>query len=336
MRTIKNILFPLIFIGFTVLVSSCLSDEIDELEGEANTKLQEYLDANGYTEADHIGYGVYVKITQDTVNSSTYPTYGDAIVFNYTGKYTDGTVFESTDSNYVDDFDYGEYYIFGPTRRWVGTLISGFDTAIRTIPEGASAEIVIPSDMAFGDYNPVVYNVDLLKVVDNDSIYEKEVFNEFKNTNGFDDSVYISKGLLYKADTVLRTSGVLTASDSVTIKIIGRYAECYYSNGLGRQFYPLGDEDAKIEGYNYAGTNDDISLALQLDAVDSALKYMRVGETMEVAFLSGADGDYEWGFGSSSVVNTYLNIPVILAYTPLHYTITLLESSATEDDDSAE
>ncbi len=328
MRTLKNILFPLVFIGFTIIVSSCLSDEIDDLETESSSKLQEYLDANGYTEADHIGYGVYVKITQDTVGSSTYPTYGDAIVFNYTGKYTDGTVYESTDSSYVDDLTYGEYYIYGPTRRWVGTLISGFDTAIRTIPEGASAEIVIPADMAFGDYNPVVYDVDLLKVVDNDSTYEKEVFNEFKTTNSFDDSVYISIGILYKADSALRTEGILSSSDSVTVKIIGRYAECYYPNGLGRQFYPLGDEDATIEGYNYAGTNDDISDALQLDAIDSALKYMRVGETMEVAFLSGADGDTEWGFGSSSVVNADLNIPIIFAYTPLHYTITLIESSA--------
>lgn len=313
-----------------LLLSSCLNDLTDQEAEEAQAKYESYLQRNNYTADEQIGYGVYVRLAEGADATNPKPKTGQTVLLQYDGYYTNNTLFETTDSAKSIAISYRDVVIFGPKRHKVGTLIWGFDTAIRTVPEGAAAQIVIPYQYAFGNYEPVVYDVELLEIIENDSAWESETFLEFAQANGFDTSRYIStaKGLLYKTfgDDSLRTDPVLKLNDAVYIKLTARYAETYYDNNLGRVFYPRKIEADTITYLYGSTTKYPIT-----DAIDSAVKYMRKGQVLEIAFLSGAEASkgYQWGYGANGVIDNNYNITIISPYTPLHYRIEL-DSTARE------
>ncbi len=311
------------------VLSSCLNNFVDQEAEEAQAKYETYLQRNNYSADEQIGYGVYVRLAAGADTNNAKPKVGQTVLLQYDGFYTNNSLFETTDSAKSFGLPYRDVIIYGPKRHKVGTLIWGFDTALRTLPEGASAQFVIPYQYAFGNYEPVVYDVELLEIIENDSAWESETFLEFAQANGFDTARYIStaKGLLYKtleADDTLRTVPVLKLNDSITIKLTARYAETYYDNNLGRVFYPRKIEKETITNYLYGST----TMYPITDAIDSAVKYMRKGQVIEIACLSGAEAPtgYRWGYGTNGVIDNEYNIVLISPYTSLHYRIELISS----------
>jgi len=67
------------------------------------------------------------------------PTDKDEVVVHYTGKLTDGTVFDSS-------VDRGE-----PSKFMVGSVIQGWQEALQLMPVGSKWELVIPSTLAYGE-----------------------------------------------------------------------------------------------------------------------------------------------------------------------------------------
>ena len=319
-------LLLLVFLG-----TSCLDKEVERRQDDANAKFQKYLQDNNYNDEHHIGFGVYVKVIESGDENGALPVNGQNIRLDYKGMYTDGTLFESTDSGDASSLNFGEYFIYGPAKHIVGTLIPGFDTAIKTITEGTVAQFVIPHEMAFGNYEPVVYDVSLHDLISNDSIDEYEAFKQFKEANDFNDTMNLGEGLLYKlvgVDTSLRTDPVVRVNDTIKLELTGRFAETYYGNNQGRVFYPRGEETLILSDYLW-GTKTDYPMEENVNkAIDSAVKYMRVGETMELAFTSGAyEADsVRWGYGIDPKVDPLLNYIVVPPITPLHFTLKLLYS----------
>jgi FKBP-type peptidyl-prolyl cis-trans isomerase len=326
----------IIFVGLMLIIlnAACLDKNQDELESEAQELLQTYLDENGYTEQDKIAYGVYMKIDEGTVTDGATPESGNTVLMELTGMYTDYTVFETTDVDQSASIANNDLYIYGPRRYTVGDLIVGLDTAIKFMSEGSEAQIVIPHTYAYGNYKPVVYNVKLLEVIEDDSTYEAETFAEYMVDNGFSDSMYIpnSIGLLYKLEEgdSLETDSVMEFNDTLVIELTARYAESYIgSDGeVGRVFYPRGTETTTISDYYWGNTSDYPIIS----AIDSATKYMRVGQTIDIAFKSGAEEETYtvWGYGTTGLNDSDINYYVISAYTPLHYTIKVVSLVRTD------
>ena len=318
-RTIR-----IIALGFVaIMLTSCLDNKYDKKEEEAQEKLDNYLKQNNYTSEQNIGYGIYVKILKASDASKPKPLVGNTVLMDYDGFKTDGVLFETTDSTNTGGIsdDAVSRMIFGPKRHKIGSLIFGLDTALRTLREGEHAEIVIPHRYAYGNAEPVVYNVKLIEVIKSDTVYETKIFNEFIAENGFYDSVNISSGLLYKfiTDDTLKVKRKYTSGDLITLKITARYAENYYNNKLGRMFYPRAHESATIDDYIW-GSPAKYPI---INAIDSAIKYMDQGEIIEIAFKSGAEApaEFQWGYGDGGVTDDKYFKLIISAYTPLHYRI---------------
>lgn len=308
----------------TFFGTSCLDNKVEQQEEDALKKLQDYKSANGFTEDENIGYGIYLKIHEEGAADGVKPLSGNMVNVTYDGKYTDNTVFETTDYESAEG-QYKDAYIYGPKRLRVGELIFGIDTAIKFMNVGTKAEILIPHQYAFGNYEPVVYTMEVLDVITNDSLYESNEFKQFRTAYGFEDDNAISTGLYYKlqeGDTLL-TEPVLSANDSVQILLESRYAEDYYDDHSGRLFYPRVHEYDTIV-YRWETT----SIYPIKPAIDSALKYMHVGQTLEIACESGAEASVAWGYGTSGVRDLDFNFYLVPGYTSLHYKITLLWSNA--------
>jgi len=88
------------------------------------------------------------------------PTDKDRAVVHYTGKLIDGTVFDSS-------VDRGE-----PTKFMVGSVIKGWQEALQLMRVGSKWELVIPSNLAYGDRatgsipasSTLVFEVELLGI----------------------------------------------------------------------------------------------------------------------------------------------------------------------------
>lgn len=87
---------------------------------------------------------------------------GKTVVVNYTGKFLNGKVFDSSNSR------------GGPVefRLGAGEVIAGWEIGITMMNTGGRAKLIIPSKLAFGDeyfgsippYSPVIYEIELLSV----------------------------------------------------------------------------------------------------------------------------------------------------------------------------
>lgn len=89
------------------------------------------------------------------------PATHDTAKVIYTGKFLDGTVFDSNVGKATLDFPVNE-----------GVLIQGFDEGITYMKQGGKAQFLIPSSLAYGPsgyysiggYTPLLYDVELVLV----------------------------------------------------------------------------------------------------------------------------------------------------------------------------
>jgi FKBP-type peptidyl-prolyl cis-trans isomerase len=100
----------------------------------------------------------YLEVTAGT---GLQPVRTDSAYVKYTGKFLDGTVFDSNVSS-------GTLYKF-----IVGQNITGFDEGITLMKEGGKATFLIPSKLGYGTvgtygipgYTPLLFDIQLVKVV---------------------------------------------------------------------------------------------------------------------------------------------------------------------------
>lgn len=82
---------------------------------------------------------------------------GDFIKINYTGRFEDGTIFDTTDEEiakehgiHSDDVRYGTYVIIVGS----GHVVKGFDEDFVGKDDGYHGTVVVPSDKGYGEHKP--------------------------------------------------------------------------------------------------------------------------------------------------------------------------------------
>jgi peptidylprolyl isomerase len=101
------------------------------------------------------------------VGNGPMPKVGQTITVNYTGKLTDGKIFDSNvdpSKGHVKPFE---------TKIGVGQVIKGWDEGMLTMKVGGKRKLIVPSDLGYGaqgmgaDIPPnatLIFDVELLKV----------------------------------------------------------------------------------------------------------------------------------------------------------------------------
>ena len=157
MKTGKNnqILIFLIFVLiFGLSFYSCkVNDDVATFQDEMAV-LNEYLLENNITTTPTNNGLYYIEILEGTGKKAEN---GDTVTVKYTGKLLDGSVFD----NGIFSFVLGR-----------GEVIPGFDQGIAFMKEGGKAQLIIPSNLAYGStgqntippYTTLLFNVEILKV----------------------------------------------------------------------------------------------------------------------------------------------------------------------------
>ncbi|MCI0920307.1 FKBP-type peptidyl-prolyl cis-trans isomerase [Sphingobacterium rhinopitheci] len=181
------------FVTFTVkvrkhfkkgqLTDSALYGQLDtyfkgELEGlqkaEAG-KITKYV-ADNKLEPKKTASGLQYVVTEEGKGNK--PALGDTVVVNYTGKLTNGTVFDSSIKAEAEKAKLAmdPMRTFEPLRFSLGNqpVIQGWTEGLQLLTKGTKATFIIPSALAYGDrpagqkippYAPLVFEVELVDVI---------------------------------------------------------------------------------------------------------------------------------------------------------------------------
>jgi FKBP-type peptidyl-prolyl cis-trans isomerase len=156
-KKIFRVLFPLVAIVLIISVVSC--DPTTKLRKQENEQIQNYLAQNSNLNFVKQPSGLYYL--EVVAGTGTSPIRTDSAYVKYTGKFLDGTVFDSNVAS-------GKLYGF-----IIGMNITGFDEGITLMKPGGKATLLIPSSLAYGTagtygisgYTPLLFDVELVKTV---------------------------------------------------------------------------------------------------------------------------------------------------------------------------
>jgi len=147
-----------IYLVFIIIIGlnfySCkVNEDVVTFQDELDI-LKEYLLDNNITTVPTNNGLYYIEILE---GSGEEADNGDAVTVKYTGKLLDGSVFDSG----IFSFTIGK-----------GEVISGFDKGITFMKEGGKAQLIIPSNFAYGSmgqneippFTTLLFDIELLEV----------------------------------------------------------------------------------------------------------------------------------------------------------------------------
>jgi len=147
-----------------LIVGSCISEDVGsrspEMERQEINMAIESWEAEGLN-VDTTAMGSYYVIFKE--GQGRYPVAGDSVSVLYEGYLLDGQIFDASYVLHTDSIWKFEYMDF--------PLIVGFDEAISIMQKGTKMDIIIPSDLAYGDgtyappvigaYRPLLFSMEL-------------------------------------------------------------------------------------------------------------------------------------------------------------------------------
>lgn len=229
---LRFLIFPVFIV---LMVSGCLSHDWEEKEKHEKEIMQNYLNQNNITDDQKTEGGIY--FIEQVTGSGLQPHVDDYVVINFTGRYLEGlSIHETSIDSLKGDWDNASSYqdfVYGPLKIQFGYSIAGINEGLSLMKEGGKARLVIPSDKAFYDFNPLVYDVELLKVIRNPIQYEDSVLSVYLADKGFDSTTWYRVGqdtIYYRETAGLDTTGLATVQtgDTVTFRYTGRLVDGFY------------------------------------------------------------------------------------------------------------
>jgi hypothetical protein len=222
-----------LFKGLTVLalLSSCVSNELEQLEDQEKKLIAGFLAANpGYEKTEG---GIYFK--EEVEGTGLSPVDGDYIFIHFTGWYIEtGTTKEDMDiretslESRKDEWNISgelEDYLFGPSKITYGDKMPGINEALGMMKEGGKASFVLPSDKANFDYIPLLYEIELIKVVRDPIAYEDSVLN-FIVSRDFSEAEQVDDTTVWMKITESSVSDeYYTTGDTLLFNFTGRLVD---------------------------------------------------------------------------------------------------------------
>jgi FKBP-type peptidyl-prolyl cis-trans isomerase FkpA len=143
----------------TLMISLVSCNPARKYEKDEATAISRFLSSNDTITFTQQKSGLYYY--ELLTGTGRTPVAHDTAYVYYTGKYTNGTVFDTNVGGAILKFPVGE-----------GLMIPGFDEGVALMKEGGKAILLLPSNLAYGTqgyytipgYTPLVFDVYLQKV----------------------------------------------------------------------------------------------------------------------------------------------------------------------------
>ena len=135
-----------------------------DYEAQEQKAIEEFLAKNNITTPPTESGLYYLEKTEGT---GLQPVDGDTVSINYIASYLNGVVFDTNIEEVAQ-----KHSIYDPQRDYLpfvfvkgsGQAIEGIDEGVGYMKEEGEAILVIPSSLAYQDYNTLVFYIKLLEV----------------------------------------------------------------------------------------------------------------------------------------------------------------------------
>ncbi len=157
-------ILPLSLMLLAMMLGGCLDDNVD-YEAREKKERDKFLEENNIT-VEPTESGLYF-IPIDT-GYGDYAEIGDTVTINFEGYWLNGSLLTTNIEAVAVEYDaYNPYETYEPYTFAIGKghMILGVEEGLTYMREGASAQMVIPSDLSFpGSYRSLVYYVYFLEM----------------------------------------------------------------------------------------------------------------------------------------------------------------------------
>lgn len=313
-------------------LTACVSNDLDQLEEQEQKLIRNFLDANpGFEKTEG---GIYFH--EDVAGAGLTPVDGDYVFINFTGWYIEtGTSKQDMDiretnlESLKDEWNIsGDLvnYLYGPSKITYGDKMPGINEALGMMKEGGKASFVLPSDKANFDYIPLLYEIELIKVVKDPVAYEDSIVNEYLATV-FTDPVQLDDTTVWMRITQPSASEeYYTTGDTLYFNYTGRLVDGFSGSFETARIIEsnAGKSPVKIV-YGKTGVPSGTMLSNTLPkgltmAFDSIQNGVKASVLIHYNFAFGADGLLH-------PVNSYIMVP---EYQTVLYDIEVLQIKTSE------
>ncbi|MBE9512233.1 MAG: FKBP-type peptidyl-prolyl cis-trans isomerase [Bacteroidetes bacterium] len=166
-------LIMFMIMGVLLPLGGCLKNNAEDLKKKEEEAIKDFVEKNDIT-VQPTESGLYYIETKE--GDGHQPAEGDSVVINYIGTYLTGGVFDTNiDSVARANMIWNQYAIYSPFGFIIGNpnILSGWNEGITYMKEGGEATLLLPSSIAFHNYEPVLYEITLLEAVEQDSLLIK-------------------------------------------------------------------------------------------------------------------------------------------------------------------
>jgi FKBP-type peptidyl-prolyl cis-trans isomerase FkpA len=156
-------------------VDTYFKNEIETIKKAETGKIENYISSKKLT-PKKTASGLQYVVTEEGKGNK--PALGDTVVVNYTGRLTNGTLFDTSVKEVYEKSDLRKdpMRTFEPIRFSLGNqpVIQGWTEALQLLNKGSKATLIIPSSIAYGErpmgdrippYAPLVFEIELVDVI---------------------------------------------------------------------------------------------------------------------------------------------------------------------------
>lgn len=307
----------LLFLFFTLILAGCVNDNQDEKKKYEAELISQYLADNGISPESKTTGGIY--FVEEVAGTGLSPVAGDYVIINYTGRnIEDNLIIETTYDSLKNEWPaYVNFtnYVFGPARFKAGMSLIGVNEGLTMMKEGGKAKLILPSDKAFFDDIPYVYDIELIKVVKDPVAYEDSVLSFYRTMKGYDTTTYY-KGILFRETMTPNPADQRTVqtNDTILFRFTGRIVDGCYPVIKDDRIFDSNEGDSHPVKMVYGKTTIISGEILALPTgLRTALDSMREG-THATAILP-----YAQGFGETGLKHKRYNYTIVPSYQTIVY-----------------
>jgi len=199
-----------------------MKDDDSEQREKERKQIENYVSLNNITVQPSANGLYFIPQTEGTGPN---PTSTEYAIIKYKATDLEGNLMDCTDKALAEQKKVTTFFALGgPLKINLSSIgiFRGVSEGVMQMKEGGKAKMIMPSILAYNDYIPVIFEVELVKIIHNPMAYEKEQIKNYLDTattKEVKDST--ASGLYY----IKRTPGTGTTNpfngQSVKIKYTG-------------------------------------------------------------------------------------------------------------------
>jgi FKBP-type peptidyl-prolyl cis-trans isomerase len=209
-----------------------------------------------------------------------------------------------------------ENYLYGPTKITHGDKMPGINEAIGMMKEGGKASFILPSDKANYDFIPLLYEIELIKVVRDQFEYEDSVRGAYADKYFGESSRYDTLNLWLRIDeTSTETFG---PTDTLYFNYTGRLVDGFGDSVQANRIFDSNAEKQPLKlifGQAKVASGQFLTGNTLLKGLDMALDSIQNGVKASVLM------DYDYAYGEEGLVHAVHRYIIVPQYQTVVYDI---------------